>query len=217
VKAEPWADFRKEFHYNNIMFLAAGEAMRAVTGKPWSDLLRERILEPLGMHDTNTSVAIAQKDPRLALGYQWDENEGQGSFTHKPMRALDAIAPAGAINSNVVDMARWVRFQLGHGELEGKRLISEDALRETWTQQNHHRAAERLRHGLVPAHMEGSERHRARRQHRRLRRRGGDAARIEARVRAVDERHGHAAPGRLHGDRVERDARRHLEEGSEPE
>jgi CubicO group peptidase (beta-lactamase class C family) len=136
VKAEPWADFRKEFHYNNIMLLAAGEAMRAVTGKPWSDLLRERILEPLGMHDTNTSVAIAQKDPRLALGYQWNENEGQGSFVHKPMRVLDAIAPAGAINSNVLDMARWVRFQLGHGELEGKRLISEDALRETWTQQN---------------------------------------------------------------------------------
>ncbi len=135
AKAEPWADFRKEFHYNNIMFLAAGEAMGAVTGKPWAELLRERILEPLGMRDTSVSVALAQKDPRLSLGYQWNENDGKGSYVHKPMRALEGIAPAGAINSNVLDMSRWVRFQLGHGEFEKQRLISEESHRQTWTKQ----------------------------------------------------------------------------------
>ena len=36
---------------------------------------------------------------------------------------LDAIAPAGSINSNVVDMAQWVRFQLAGGKVAGKSLI----------------------------------------------------------------------------------------------
>ncbi len=133
LRAEPWAGFRQEFPYNNVMFLAAGEALAKVTGKPWGELLSERILAPLGMRDTNASVALAQKDPRLALGYVWDEEEER--FEHLPMRALDTIAPAGAINSNVLDMARWVRFQLGRGAFEGRRLISEEAHAATWTEQ----------------------------------------------------------------------------------
>ena len=75
----------------------------------------------------------AQRDPRLALGYRWDK---EGRLRHLPMRNLVAIAPAGAINSNVLDMSRWVRFQLGHGELEGRRLISREAFDEGWKTQN---------------------------------------------------------------------------------
>ena len=51
------------------------------------------------------------------------------------MRNLDLIGPAGSINSNVKDMAQWLRFQLGKGEYEGKRLLSSKAHAETWTQQ----------------------------------------------------------------------------------
>jgi len=54
-------------------------------------------------------------------------------YKHKPMRSVDNIGPAGAINSNVLDMAQWLRFQLGRGEYQGQRLISEEQLRETWT------------------------------------------------------------------------------------
>ncbi len=133
VKAEPWRDFREEFHYNNIMFVAAGAAEAAVTGKPWNELIAARILAPLSMRDTTLSVAEAQKDARLALGYRWDEEEER--FVHMSMRPLPAVAPAGAINSNVVDMAKWVRFQLARGEIDGERLISEESHRETWTKQ----------------------------------------------------------------------------------
>jgi CubicO group peptidase (beta-lactamase class C family) len=134
VHAEPWAAFRKEFHYNNVMYLAAGETAAKVTKKPWATLMKERLFTPLGMKDTNVSVAESKKDPRLALGYEWDKDTQR--FDHKPMRTLDVIGPAGAINSNVVDMAQWLRFQLGRGEFEGKRLISDEAHRETWTKQN---------------------------------------------------------------------------------
>ena len=134
LKAEPFAPFREEFHYNNIMFLAAGEACEAVTGKSWEELVRARILEPLGMKDSTLSVAEAQRDPRLALGYMWKEE--RKTFEHLPMRVLDAIAPAGSINSNVLDMTRWIRFQLRNGEFAGKRLISAERLAETRAPEN---------------------------------------------------------------------------------
>ena len=134
LRAEPMAPFGEKFLYNNIMFLAAGEACAAITGRSWEELVRERLFEPLGMRSSDTSVAEAQQDPRLALGYRWDEDHER--FEHLPMRDLVSIAPAGAINSNVLDMARWVRFQLGRGELEGRRLISSEAFAEAWKTHN---------------------------------------------------------------------------------
>ncbi|MCZ6596981.1 MAG: serine hydrolase, partial [Planctomycetota bacterium] len=131
--AQAWEGFREGFNYNNIMFLAAGEASAAAAGKGWDALVEERLFDPLGMSSTNTSVVESQTDPRLALGYRWDEDAGE--HVHLPMRVLDSIAPAGAINSNVLDMAQWLRFQLGGGVYEGERLISEDQVRETRTDQ----------------------------------------------------------------------------------
>jgi len=132
--AEPMSPFRQAFHYNNVMFLAAGEACAAVAGRPWTELVRARLLEPLGMEHTTTDVGAAQAAADLALGYQWDEDAER--FEHKPMRVLDSIAPAGALNSNVLDLARWVRFLLARGELEGRRLVDAELLAETWKRHN---------------------------------------------------------------------------------
>ena len=52
-----------------------------------------------------------------------------------PYRSLDNEAPGGSINSNLVDMANWVRFQLAGGEWNRRRLISAEALEETHTPQ----------------------------------------------------------------------------------
>ncbi len=131
ARAEPMAAFRKEFHYNNVMFVAAGEVAATVAGKSWDELAHERILAPLGMRASNTSVRLAGQDPRLALGYYWDE-EKQG-FEHVPMRNIDSVAAAGAINSNARDMAQWLRFLLARGVFAGERLISEEQLEATWT------------------------------------------------------------------------------------
>lgn len=115
------------------MFLAAGESAAVAVGTDWDTLVAERIFEPLGMDSSTTSVAEAQADPRLSLGYMWDVD----LETHdlRAMQPLDNIAPAGAINSSVLDMAQWLRLLLGDGVHEGVRLISEEQLQETRTTQ----------------------------------------------------------------------------------
>jgi len=131
--AEPFAGFREKFYYSNVIYMAGGIAAEKAAGTDWDTLIADRIFEPLGMENTSTSISQAQKDPRLSLGYLWDDD--LQAYEYKPMRNVDNIAPSGAINSNVLDMAQWLRLQLGLGEYEDQRLISEEQLRETWTSQ----------------------------------------------------------------------------------
>ncbi|MEO2007974.1 MAG: serine hydrolase domain-containing protein [Pirellulaceae bacterium] len=131
--AAPYADFREKFLYNNVMYMAAGHAAGKAADSDWESLVASRIFDALNMSDTTTSITVAQKDERLAKGYLWNEEKQR----HKrlPMRNLDLIGPAGSINSNVKDMAEWVRFQLGRGKYEGKQLLSPEMHAETWKQQ----------------------------------------------------------------------------------
>ncbi|MFC2016671.1 serine hydrolase domain-containing protein, partial [Chloroflexota bacterium] len=117
----------------NVMYMAAGIAAGKSADTDWDTLVKERIFKRLDMDSTTTSVIQAEKDSRLSLGYLWDEYLKE--YEYKPMRNVDNIGPAGAINSNVIDMAQWLRLQLGCGEYEGRRLISEENLRETWATQ----------------------------------------------------------------------------------
>jgi hypothetical protein len=133
TKAEPYAPFREKFYYSNVMYMSAGVAAGKAAGTDWDTLVTERIFEPLGMNSTTTSVTQAENDSRLASGYLWDED--LQDYEYKPMRHVDNIGPAGSINSNVLDMAQWLRLQLNRGEFEGDRLISEESLSETWTTQ----------------------------------------------------------------------------------
>lgn len=134
TRAKPVSPFRKDFHYNNLGFLAAGMiAAKAAGAESWEALVKERLLGPLGMKDASLSVTVALEDPRVAKGYSWEEEKKD--WKHLPMRNIDSVGPAGSINANVTDMARWVLFQLGKGEIDGKRLIAEKTLEETWTKQ----------------------------------------------------------------------------------
>lgn len=130
-QAEPWSGFRERFLYNNVMYLAAGMASAAAVDREWDDLIRERIFTPLGMASSTSSLAGLGADARLATGYEW--NEDTREFVPKTMADLTNIGPAGSINSNVLDMAEWLRLLLGEGVYEGERLIEEDTLWETWT------------------------------------------------------------------------------------
>ena len=133
TKAEPWVGLRERFYYNNVMYLAAGVAAGNAAGTDWDTLLAERIFEPLGMTSSNASFEQSQADPRLSLSYIWDED--LKVHKHLPTWGVDNIGPAGSITSNVLDMAQWVRFQLGFGAYDGERLFGETQHRETWTSQ----------------------------------------------------------------------------------
>lgn len=117
---EPSAELREKWQYNNLMFLAAGYLVERVTGSSWENAVRTRILSPLGMTHTNFAVADSQKSRDYALPYR--ENDDH-KIERIPFRVIDAVGPAGSINSTVDDMTKWLMVHLDGGKFEGKRLI----------------------------------------------------------------------------------------------
>jgi CubicO group peptidase (beta-lactamase class C family) len=128
---KPTWSVRSHFGYQNIMFLAAGQAAAHAAGKSWDDLVHERIFTPLGMTESNTSVRDLEGKMNVATPH----TEVNDTLLIVPWHNIDNIGPAGSINSSVSDMIKWVRFQLAQGSVNGKSLVSASALGETHTAQ----------------------------------------------------------------------------------
>jgi len=128
---KPTWSLRSMFGYQNIMYLAAGQIVAGVSGKTWDDFIRDRIFKPLGMTSSSTSINDLKNADDLATPHA----KIDGKVEIIPWRNIDNIAPAGSINSNVVDMAQWVRLQLGEGVYKGQRLISSGGAKEMHTAQ----------------------------------------------------------------------------------
>lgn len=117
---KPSSSVRSRFGYQNIMFLAAGQIIPSITGKSWDDFLRERIFTPLGMSSSSTSISALKNAPDVAAPHVKIDDK----IKPVPYRLIDNIGPAGSINSNAVDVAQWLRLQLGGGKFQDKQLVS---------------------------------------------------------------------------------------------
>lgn len=114
----------ERFWYSNDGWKVLGVVLERLTGLAIHDLIRERVLEPLGM---SASVAAITSDVRagLATGYQT-------LFDDRPPRTQHPLVPApwgvsntadGSIVSNVLDMAAYGRMLLAGG----RPLLDEEA------------------------------------------------------------------------------------------
>jgi CubicO group peptidase (beta-lactamase class C family) len=124
AEEEPTAPLGAAWQYQNLMFLFAGMAEEKAYGRPYETLLAERFFRPLGMAHSTARYAETLRDPLLATGY---------SPLGMPLRLkpADRIAPAGAIASNVDDMARYVQMLLADGAFAGKQVFEKEAVEET--------------------------------------------------------------------------------------
>jgi CubicO group peptidase (beta-lactamase class C family) len=123
---EPNSSFRSTYGYQNIMFISAGEALARVAGVSWDDFMRTRLLEPLGMRRSNTSVTQLAGTDNVATPH----TKRAGATVPIAWRNIDNAGPAGSINSSVADMAQWLRMLLAGGELDGRRILARGIVRE---------------------------------------------------------------------------------------
>lgn len=128
---QPNRDFRSVWQYQNHMIAAVGCVVEEITGKTWETFVQEKIFEPLGMNSSSFSVEKSQQAPDYALPYL----EYRGNVLEIPFRNIDAIGPAGSINSNIKDMTKWVLLNLNKGKYNGRQLISETNLMQLHTPQ----------------------------------------------------------------------------------
>jgi len=118
---EPSHNFRTVFQYQNQMIMTAGYLVGELSHSTWEEFTRKRIFEPLGM----TSSSFSIEDMKAAADHSLPYGEKKDKVVEIPFRNIEAIGPAGSINSNVVDMANWVILNLNKGKFAGKQVVSE--------------------------------------------------------------------------------------------
>jgi CubicO group peptidase (beta-lactamase class C family) len=104
---EPSGPARAQWRYNSLMFVVAGRIVEQVSGESWESFVKARILSPLEMRRTLLSAEAMEADPDHAHPYALRS----GGVQEIPMlERLSAIAPAGAVQASVNDLARWLTF-----------------------------------------------------------------------------------------------------------
>lgn len=133
---KPTTSFRSTWEYNNLCFMTAGYAAANADKTLYADLLKKRIFGPLGMKTASGSAREVEKANDRAVPHL-KEAEGVSAIP----RYMQEVDGAGGINASARDLGNWIRFQLGDGTWEGKRLVSSKNLREMHTPQMVERSA----------------------------------------------------------------------------
>ena len=111
------------YSYQNAMFSLSSEMMRKVTGESIADELQSRFFNPLEMCSTTTDYEILSHSPDIAVPHV---RTRKGWRSTKLTNSYHNAIAAGGINASAGDMAKWMRFLLGHNpEIMDKAALKE--------------------------------------------------------------------------------------------
>lgn len=118
----------QQARYSNVGYKALGLVLEAVTGKPYAEIVRERIFDPLGM--TGAAGAITNDmRRRLAVGYTefYDDRPWRPAHGWAPATWLETNTADGCLSANATDLATYLRMLLNRGAGPQGRVLSEEA------------------------------------------------------------------------------------------
>lgn len=116
------------FQYSNLGLTLAGEVVVEQSGQAYDDYVREHILTPLGLGDTDTGFPSDQRASRIATGYGYP---GRGQqLKVMPRYDANAITPAAGFASTALDLGKFAAWQFRALDGNGDGVLSGNTLRE---------------------------------------------------------------------------------------
>jgi CubicO group peptidase (beta-lactamase class C family) len=130
---KPVSDFRTKFDYDNLLYWVAGELVARVSGMSWEKFVATRILEPLQMKHSFTTLKNIKDRSNVATPHSSLTENG----SMKSISWFEEIinGAAGGILSNAEDMSKWVLMQLNkgrYGDSLQQKIFTEPRQREMW-------------------------------------------------------------------------------------
>ena len=127
----PATSFRTHYAYDNVLFIVAGEVVKAASGMSWDDFVRTRIFQPLGMRHVNTSVRDFRPGDNVAVPHA--RVNTAGAMEPIGWDTVDNIGAGAAVNASVADWAKWLMVQLDSGRVDAThRLWQAEQTRALW-------------------------------------------------------------------------------------
>ena len=109
------------WEYSNSGYAVLAMIVERVCGKSFSDFVRQRIFEPLGMKHTVAYVNGKNEVPNRAFGYRKSSDDKAWVFSDQS--ATSAVLGDGGIYSSIEDLAKWDEALSQH------KLLSEEEMR----------------------------------------------------------------------------------------
>jgi CubicO group peptidase (beta-lactamase class C family) len=107
------------YSYSNPGYWLAGYLAEVVSGKPYADVIAERVFGPLGMKSSTLRPTMAMTWP-LAQGH---EVQNGNPVVIRPAADNAAGWPAGSIFSSALDLSRFVIAFMNDGRVDGKQVL----------------------------------------------------------------------------------------------
>lgn len=127
---EPSQPLRQTFLYNNMMYAGTGRVIELLSGNSWEEFVTQRLLAPLGM--TSTVFSIDDMVKQADHGVPFTERRDSFELYEIPYyREAAGVGPAGAINSNLEDMSKWLIALMNEGRAAGRAVIPQAVLKAT--------------------------------------------------------------------------------------
>jgi CubicO group peptidase (beta-lactamase class C family) len=118
------------FRYSNAGYNIVTILTDREIGKPWQDLLRDEIFEPLGMKRTTAYVSrVREQAWPMAAPYSGAPVDGNHRIALE--KHDDTMQSAGGMMTTARDLGRWLAFQLGDGRLDGEQIVDAAIVRGT--------------------------------------------------------------------------------------
>jgi CubicO group peptidase (beta-lactamase class C family) len=109
------------FSYANPGYVIAGHLVERLSGKPYSEAVKARVLEPLGMTRSTFQPTLAMTYP-FSVGHAGAPE--QPATVLRPMEDNAAIWPAGFLFSSTTDLARFAIAFMHGGRIDGRQALS---------------------------------------------------------------------------------------------
>jgi hypothetical protein len=120
---EPSKEFRSAYQYNNLMYLVAGMVAERIAGQRWEDFTRSRILDPLGMANTATSLEDMVSHFADYAAPHIFRGDALERMAVRPVHTK----PSGGMCASIADMASYLQFHLDPVAGRGGLRLSPDA------------------------------------------------------------------------------------------
>ncbi|KAJ3225245.1 hypothetical protein HDU81_008055 [Chytriomyces hyalinus] len=125
---KPSKQFREEFQYNNNMYNLAGWIGGKLYGSTWDNLVSDKILKPLGMTNTHTSLGNMAALENHSRGYVQQKDKSWRTVGYDEHGCVETSEGDGSMLSSINDMAKWVALMNKKGiTADGKELISRES------------------------------------------------------------------------------------------
>lgn len=113
-----------QYSYSNMGYTLLGMVIESVAGDRYETYLDDHVLAPLGMHDSTFAYTTQEgkgADPTLA----WGHVDGGSRYAASPV----FLRPAGQFTTTTTDLARFAKFLMGDGVIDGRIFVDDSLMR----------------------------------------------------------------------------------------